>query len=238
MTALSAADSFDVAPFRLSGTVYGTLLNQRGTLAALGDASRQPPYKAPPKSVVLYLKPRNTLVGRGEAVRVDGSTPELEVGAALGLVIGRTACALDERDALEVVAGYVIVADFSVPHESLYRPAIRFKARDASCVIGPRVVPRHKVVDPDALAVRVFVDGRLAQEAHTGNVFRTVPRLLADITEFMTLAPGDVLMTGAAAGAPRARAGAKVAIEIEGLGRLEMRVEAEAEPEPEPEATP
>ena len=57
--------TFDVAPYRLSGTVYGVLLNHRDALAALGDAASQPPYKATPKAPVLYLKPRNTLVGPG-----------------------------------------------------------------------------------------------------------------------------------------------------------------------------
>ena len=122
------------------------------------------------------------------------------------------------------IAGYVVVADFSVPHDSYFRPAIRFKARDASCAIGPRVVARASIADPEALGVRVYVDGRLTHETGTGGTFRSVARLVADISEFMTLAPGDVLIAGVAPGAPRVGAGAQVAIEIDGLGRLETRV--------------
>ena len=82
---------FDFAPWRLSGQVFGVLLNHRPALAALGDAVHAAPYKAPPRAPVLYLKPRNTQVGEGVAVEVPADVPALEVGAALGLVIGRTA---------------------------------------------------------------------------------------------------------------------------------------------------
>lgn len=222
--ALPANLAFDVAPFRLSGSVYGVLLNHRAALAALGDAANQPPYKAPPKGVVLYIKPRNTLVGPGASVRVDDLAGQLEVGAALGIVIGRTACTVAEGEAMDCVAGYLIGADFSVPHDAYFRPAIRFKARDASCVLGPIVVARTAIADPDALGVRVYVAGRLVHEASTGGTFRKVARLIADVSEFMTLAPGDVLLAGVAPGAPIVGAGDAVAVEIDGLGRLETRV--------------
>lgn len=221
---MPAGLAFDVPPYRLSGAVYGVLMNHRAALASLGDAVHRPPYKAPPKSVVLYIKPRNSLLAPGDAVRVDDAVGQLEVGAALGIVIGRTACAVGEGDAVACIAGYVIVVDFSVPHDSYFRPAIRCKARDASCAIGPRVVARASIPDPDALGVRVRVDGRLVHEAGTGDTLRPVARLVADVSDFMTLAPGDVLMAGVAPGAPRVGAGAHVAIEIDGLGRLETHV--------------
>src|ERR1700674_5202408 len=107
---------FDVAPYRLSGTVYGALLNHRSALAALGPAVNQPPYNAPPDAPVLYIKPRNTLALSGSIVRIPPGTPELEVGACVGVVIGRTACRVPEPRALDYVAGYLIVADVSIPH--------------------------------------------------------------------------------------------------------------------------
>ncbi|MEP6739594.1 MAG: fumarylacetoacetate hydrolase family protein [Caldimonas sp.] len=220
---------FDVPPYRLSGAVYGTLVNHLAVLAGLGAAVNLPPYKAPPRSVVLYIKPGNTLVAPGQAIIVDALAPELEAGAALGIVIGRTACAVSEGDALDHVAGFIIAADFSVSHEVYFRPSIRFKARDASLALGPVVVPREEVDDPDALAVRVFVDGRLVQEASTGERIRGAARLIADVSEFMTLAPGDILLTGIAPGAPPVGAGATVGDEIDGLGRLDVRVAGELE---------
>lgn len=213
--------SFGFAPYRLSGTVYGVLLNHAPALAALGAQVNEPPYKAPPKAPVLYVKPRNTLAAPGSGCVVPSGVAALQIGANLGLVIGRTACRVTEPDALSVVAGYVIVDDLSVPHDSLYRPSVRHKARDGSCVIGPAVVPRASVRNADALGVRVFVDGRLVHSTDTGQRVRAAARLLADVTDFMTLAPGDVLLLGTAAGAPTARAGQSIAIEIDQLGRLE-----------------
>lgn len=211
---------FDVAPYRLSGTVIGTLLNHRSALAALGDAVHAKPHGAPPSAPVLYIKPRNTLAADGAAVTVPAGVAELEVGACLGLVIGRTACRLSPADALDHVAGYLIVNDVSVPHSPYFRPSIRFKARDGYCPLGPRVVPRAGIADPDALRIRVFVNGQPRQSASTADSIRSTAQLLVAVTEFMTLAPGDVLALGAADPAPRVRAGDASTIEIDGLGRL------------------
>lgn len=215
-----SALSLDFAPWRLSGTVLGVLLNHRPALAALGDAVHAAPYKAPPQAPVLYVKPRNTQVGDGARVRVPAGVAALEVGAALGLVIGAAACRVSAAEALAHVAGLVVVADLSVPHESFYRPSVRLKARDGFCPLGPCVWPLAAVADVDALAVRVAVDGRTVHEANTGERVRTAARLLADVSAFMTLAPGDVLLTGVAAGAPQVAAGHAVSVAIEGLGDL------------------
>ncbi|MFZ3118023.1 MAG: fumarylacetoacetate hydrolase family protein [Variovorax sp.] len=212
---------FDSFPYRLSGTVYGTLLNSNEALAALGDAVVQPPYKAAPKAPILYVKPRNTLALNGDCVEVPANTVALQVGAALGLIVGRTSCRLSEAEALDYLAGYTVVTDFSVPHDSFYRPSVRFKALDGSCAIGPLVVPRDRIAQPDALGIRVYLDGVLAQTASTASMVRSAARLLADVTEFMTLAPGDVLMLGIPAGAPTAREGQTVAVEIDDIGRLD-----------------
>ena len=215
------AVSMDVPPYRLSGTVYGALLNHRTAVRALGDAIYQPPYREPPKAPVLYIKPRNTLASDGEPIAVPPGVAELEIGASLGLVIGRPSCRLSEDRALEHVAGFLIVNDVSVPHLPYYRPSIPAKARDGFCPLGPRVVPKEAIANPDALTVRVYIDGELKQTAATSQLVRPVAKLLADVTDFMTLLPGDVLAVGVASPAPRVRAGQRARIEIDGLGRLE-----------------
>jgi 5-oxopent-3-ene-1,2,5-tricarboxylate decarboxylase/2-hydroxyhepta-2,4-diene-1,7-dioate isomerase len=210
----------DVPPYQLSGTVYGTLLNHRSALQMLGDTVNQPPYGAAPGAPVLYIKPRNTLARSGEVVRIPAGTPELEVGACLGLVIGRAACRVSVAQALDYLAGYLIVADVSIPHASFHRPAIRYKARDGYCPLGPAVTARAAIASPDALTIRVHIDDVLVQSSSTADLIRPAARLLADVTEFMTLAPGDVLAVGAAAPAPRVRPGQSVRMEIDGLGSL------------------
>lgn len=202
------------------GTVYGTLLNHADALAALGAAAHAPPYKAPPRAPVLYIKPRNTWADDGDTIVVPAGVSELEIGATVGLVIGRTACWVREEDALSFVAGCVIVNDVSVPHASYYRPSLRFKARDGFCPIGP-FVAMGQVGSPDALQVQVEVDGVRVHRSSTAGLVRPAARLLAEVSEFMTLSPGDVLMLGVAGGAPRARAGQRVGILIDGLGRLD-----------------
>ena len=208
------------------GTVYGSLLNFRGALEALGDSVHRPPYQAPPKAPILYIKPRNTVSTDGDPIVVPHGVDALEIGASLGLVIGRTACRVGEAQALEFVSGYVIVNDVSVPHASYYRPAMRFKCRDGFCPIGTPV-PRNAAIDPNALTLRVEIDGVEAQRASTADLIRPAARLLADVSEFMTLHPGDVLMVGVPAGAPLARAGQRVSISIDGLGPLQNRLVAE-----------
>ena len=208
------------------GTVYGTLLNQADALAALGGAVHELPYKAPPKAPILYIKPRNTWIAGGDAIVVPAGVVELEIGATLGLVIGRAACRVGEAQAMSFVAGYVIVNDVSVPHASYYRPSLRFKARDTFCPIGP-FVARDAVGSPDALGIAVTIDGETVQRASTAGLIRSAARLLAEVSEFMTLVPGDVLSVGVATGAPRARAGQRVGIAIDGLGRLDNPLVAE-----------
>ena len=208
--------AFDAAPWRLSGTVYTTLLNDGRTLAALGSAVQQPPYKAPPRAPVLAVKPRNTLAGPGAVMALEGAA-EIEVGACIGLVVGRTACAVSEAQALQHLAGCTLVVDLSLPHDSFYRPAVRLRARDGSCLIGPRVA----LVDADALALDIAIDGITVQHVPPGHWLRGAARLLADVTEFMTLRSGDILTLGVAAGAPRARAGQRFAVTAAGIGTLE-----------------
>jgi 5-oxopent-3-ene-1,2,5-tricarboxylate decarboxylase/2-hydroxyhepta-2,4-diene-1,7-dioate isomerase len=211
----------EVPPYQLSGVVYATLLNHRSAWQELGEAVNHPPYDAPPKAPVLYVKPRNTLAASGDPVPVPAGVSELELEASLGLVIGRPACRLEEARALEYLAGYLIVNDVSVPHRPYYRPSIRARARDGFCPVGPRVVPRAAIANPDDLAIRVFIDGKLRQQTGTSQLVRSIRRLLADVTDFMTLSPGDILAVGAAAPAPRVRAGQQARIEIDGLGQLE-----------------
>lgn len=218
---------FEIAPFRLSGVVYGTLLNHRSAMNELGARASQPPYNAPPRAPVLYVKPRNTLAVSGETVEIPAGTSELEAGPCLGLVIGRTACRVPEAQALRHVAGYLLVNDVSVPHDTFYRPSIRFKARDGFCPLGPAVVPRDSL-DPDALTLRTTVDGVLVQTSSTADLVRSASRLLADVTEFMTLVPGDVLALGVAWPAPRVRAGQRVAIVSDALGTLSNEFVPEA----------
>lgn len=219
------------------GAVYGTLLNDRAALDALGAAMHEAPYKAPPQAPVLYLKPRNTLAGHRARIAVPKEASGIEVGASLGLVIGRTATHVSAEHALDYVAGYAIVADLSIPHTSVYRPSVRFRARDGFCAIGPALVAKRHVADPDRLPIAVAIDGRNVFEANTATSVRGVARLIADVTDFMTLSAGDVVTLGVPHGAPVARAGDEAIIAIGAFEPLHLSfIEAVDAAEPaEPE---
>ena len=150
----------------------------------------------------------------------------LEIGAALGIVIGRRATRIDPAQAADYIAGYTVVSDVSVPHASYYRPAVRHKCRDGYCPIGPWVMAREQVGNADALSMVVRINGEERQRNHTGNLLRPVAQLLADVTAFMSLEAGDVLLAGVPEGAPLARAGDRVEIEIEHVGRLRHGIKA------------
>jgi 5-oxopent-3-ene-1,2,5-tricarboxylate decarboxylase/2-hydroxyhepta-2,4-diene-1,7-dioate isomerase len=210
------------------GLVYGTILNEQDALRALGSALNEPPYKAPPHAPVLYIKPWNTHVGHGAVVHLPEGADQVQVLGTLGIVFGAPASRVSEARALEPVRGFTVVADLSLPQDSLYRPPIREKCFDGACPIGPWVVDRDDVADLAALEVSVRVNGELRQRRSLARLVRPVARLIADVTEFMTLYPGDVLLAGVPIAGPSARAGDTAAVEIPEVGRLEARIEAAA----------
>ncbi|PJW16301.1 4-hydroxyphenylacetate 3-hydroxylase N-terminal domain-containing protein [Geobacillus sp. WSUCF-018B] len=124
------------------------------------------------------------------------------------------------EQALDVVFGYTIVHDLSIPHKQRYRPAVKEQARDGFAPVGPWIVSHDEVGDPMALRLRTYVNGAVVQEGYTGDMIFSIPYLLEYITEFMTLAPGDVMLTGTPKGAVNVQPGDEVVTEIERIGRL------------------
>ena len=211
----------------VSGTVYGVALNVRSELEGLGEALSQPPYGKPPVAPVLYIKPPNTYLDDGGLVPVPDGVEALEVNATLAVVIGRTATRVPEAQALDFVEGYTVAIDVCIPHANLHRPAIRQRCRDGFLPIGPQLSPRDEVADPDALEVIVAVNGRQAIRWTTAELVRPVARLIAEITDFMTLNVGDVLLVGLPPNGPLAQVGDEVQAEIQAVGRLSCTLTAE-----------
>lgn len=199
--------------------VYGAALNFRGALERLVD---QPPPVAP----VLYIRPRNTWSGDGAPIRIPAGVPRLKMAGTLGVVIGRTAWQVPADEALAHVGGYTVVNDVSIPHDSYFRPAIRQRCRDGFCVIGP-TANGSAVPDPNKIDIRIRLNGAMVCRAHTTELVRSVQHLIADVTEFMTLRAGDILLVGEPDDAPLAAAGDRIEVEIEGVGILHNEVVAE-----------
>jgi 5-oxopent-3-ene-1,2,5-tricarboxylate decarboxylase/2-hydroxyhepta-2,4-diene-1,7-dioate isomerase len=209
-------------------TVYTAVLNDRATLDALGDTLFQEPYKKPPVAPVLMIKPPNTWIGHGDPIPCPAGVAQLRMGGTLAVIIGRTATRVSAEDALRFVAGYTIANDVSIPHKSYYRPPIAQRCRDGFCPIGPAPVNADALADPNRLPIRISINDEVLWTASTANLLRPVPALIADITEFMTLHEGDLLLVGEPFGAPLAAPGDRVRVEIDGIGALENTIVAEA----------
>lgn len=218
------------APWRLTGTVYGVALNDPATLARLGPAVDAPPYKAAPRAPVLYVKPRNTLAVGQSVITLGPAEPPLQIGATLAMVVGRPACRVPVQKAKDCIAGYLLAADCSVRHDNFYRPAVRLKARDGTCLLGERPIPASAVDDLASLMIHVSIDGGALTPLTLEKMQRDPARLLADVSEFMSLRPGDLLLLGIADMSPNARVGSSFRVEAQGMGRIEGRVASVATP--------
>lgn len=200
--------------FLPQGTVYGTLLNFKGEAAQWAARMHEAPYKAPPKAPVLYVKPANTWSADGAAIPVPARVPEVEVGATIAMVMGLAG----------QVAGYVLMNDLSIPHTSFFRPPVKFKCLDGFLGIGAHLVASADAGDPARFTLEVRINGALKQTLDFSTLVRPAAQLLADVGEFMTLHPGDVLMPGCdtlpEGGRPLAKVGDRIEITAPGFGTL------------------
>jgi 5-oxopent-3-ene-1,2,5-tricarboxylate decarboxylase/2-hydroxyhepta-2,4-diene-1,7-dioate isomerase len=203
------------------GTVYGTLLNFRREWDLWSPRMAQDPHKAAPKAPVLYVKTANTFCPAGQDLLLQDGVSEVDIGATLGLVIGAQA----------QVVGAVLLNDWSVPHTSYYRPPVKFRCRDGFLGL-PAQVSAGKPQDWAALQIDVRRNGEQVQRVDLRALMRDVPTLLADVGEFMTLQPGDVLMVGtdclADGTRPRAKAGDRVEISAPGFATVATQVRGAA----------
>lgn len=203
-----------------SGTVYGCLLNFQREWDLWAPRMAQDPYKGPPAAPVLYIKSANTFNPSGTLALQDG-VKEVDIGATLGLVMGAHAT----PDSL------VLLNDWCVPHESYYRPPVKFRCRDGYLGCGSPPVP-WAAVTMASLSIEVQVNGQHVQTVRMSDMVRPVERLLADVGEFMTLQTGDVLMLGTdvltSGQRPRARAGDAVCLTISGFAPWVQTVQGES----------
>jgi 5-oxopent-3-ene-1,2,5-tricarboxylate decarboxylase / 2-hydroxyhepta-2,4-diene-1,7-dioate isomerase len=169
-----------------------------------------------------FLKAPNTLIGHRGLTRRPAGAAFMHYECELAVVIGRVARKVERADAMQCVAGYTVANDYAVRDylENWYRPNLRVKNRDGCTALGPWLVDAADVPDPHALDLRTFVNGELRQRGNTRDLVNDVPALIEYLSSFMTLAPGDVILTGTPEGVVNVNAGDEVVCEIEGIGRL------------------
>jgi 5-oxopent-3-ene-1,2,5-tricarboxylate decarboxylase/2-hydroxyhepta-2,4-diene-1,7-dioate isomerase len=177
----------NTAPWMPAGTVYGTLLNFRREHALWAPRMHEAPYKAPPNAPVLYVKTANTFTPAGQAIALPAGAP-VQVAASLGLVMGD-----------DGVLGAVLFNDIAIAHESYYRPPVKTRCVDGFLGVGAECVPISKLGGLALLAelqIELHINGVHRQTTALADLLRDAATLLADVNEFMTLRPGDVLMLG------------------------------------------
>jgi 2-keto-4-pentenoate hydratase/2-oxohepta-3-ene-1,7-dioic acid hydratase in catechol pathway len=188
-----------------------------------------------PKAPLLFSKWPNTLIGDGEAIVLPPEATEVDYEAELGVVIGTTARRVGEADALDHVEGYICLNDVSARDMQFGDGQwTRGKSLDTFCPVGPRLVPRAEIADPQQLGIRCILNGEAMQDSSTSQMIFSVAEIIAYVSQVITLQPGDLIATGTPAGVgvfkdPKVllKDGDEVSIEIDGLGTLTNPVRKE-----------
>ncbi len=172
-----------------------------------------------PDRPLLFLKPPNTIASHGDTVTAPAGKERIDHEAELGVVIGEQCRHVPEESALDVVEGFTCVNDLSNRDDQREEQNwIRGKAFDGAAPIGPCLATPEEV--PADAAVRSRVNGELKQDGSRSQLIFSVAELIAEITTYMTLEPGDVIATGTPEGVGPLADGDEVEIEVEGVGTL------------------
>jgi 2,4-didehydro-3-deoxy-L-rhamnonate hydrolase len=188
-----------------------------------------------PKAPLLFAKWPNTLIGDGEPIVVPPEATQVDYEAELGVVIGSTARRVSEAAALDHVEGYICLNDVTARDLQFGDGQwTRGKSLDTFCPVGPRLVPREEIEDPQKLAIRCILNGETMQDSSTDQMIFSVAEIIAYISQIITLEAGDLIATGTPAGVgvfrdPKVllKDGDEVSVEIEDLGTLTNPVEKE-----------
>ena len=189
-----------------------------------------------PETPILFSKYANTLSGDGEVITIPEATKQADYEAELAIVMGRRAKNIEEDKAHDYVFGYCIANDLSARDlQMLTGQWLLGKTLDGFLPLGPELVTADEVDDPDSLQIRGWLNGELRQDSSTADMVFSTKEIISYISHYMTLEPGDVILTGTPEGvifgdepAVWLKAGDEVTIEIESLGRLSNTFQAEA----------
>jgi len=176
-----------------------------------------------PDRPLLFLKPPNAVAAPGSTVTLPAGKERIDWEAEFAVVIDEQCRNVDEADALDVVRGYTCLNDLSNrDDQDREQNWVRGKAFDNAAPLGPVIATPDEV--PDDASIELRVNGETKQDATIDQFYFSVAELIAEITEYMTLEPGDVISTGTPAGVGALADGDHVEVEIEGIGTLEHDV--------------
>jgi 5-oxopent-3-ene-1,2,5-tricarboxylate decarboxylase/2-hydroxyhepta-2,4-diene-1,7-dioate isomerase len=198
---------------------------EAGTVFALGlnyaDHAKELAFKAPEVPLV-FLKGTNGVNGHRAFTRRPKDATYMHYECELAVVIGKRGYRVPKERAYDIVRGYTVANDYAIRDylENWYRPNLRVKNRDGCTPLGPWLVDRADVPDPMDLKLTTRVNGATTQQGTTADMIFDIPTLIEYLSSFMTLYPGDVILTGTPEGLADVKAGDVVETEIEGIGTL------------------
>ncbi|MEP6556866.1 MAG: fumarylacetoacetate hydrolase family protein [Burkholderiales bacterium] len=206
------------------------------TILALGlnyaDHASELAFK-PPEEPLVFIKSEGALIGHRAFTPRPADVTFMHYECELAVVIGRTAKHVKRADALDFIGGYTIANDYALRDylENWYRPNLRVKNRDGCTPLGPWLVDAQDIHarpgGPMNLALQTLVNGNVTQSGNTKDMIFDVPFLIEYFTRFMTLEPGDVILTGTPHGTVNCQVGDLVMTAIEGIGALESTIAAQ-----------
>ena len=188
-----------------------------------------------PEEPVIFFKATSAIMGANDDVEIPRHSVKTDWEVELGVVIGKAAKYISKSEALDHVAGYCVINDLSERDFQLHRSGqwVKGKSADTFGPIGPWLVTRDEVPDPQNLAMYLEVNGHRYQDGSTKTMHFDVATIVAHLSQFMSLQPGDVISTGTPPGVGMGqtpetylKAGDVIELEIEGLGKQRQSVGA------------
>ena len=181
-----------------------------------------------PTNPVIFMKPTTAVIGPGEPIRLPAAcadVPQVDYECELAVVIGRMGRDIPVDQALEYVLGYTCAVDVTArDKQRTDLQWVRAKSADGFCPVGPWL---ETDVDPRDVGLRTVVNGQVRQEARTSDMIFPVAEVLSYVSRFMTLNPGDLVLTGTPEGVGRLEVGDVIEVSVEGVGTLVNQVAAE-----------
>ncbi len=200
-------------------------VQQARTILTLGlnyaDHAKELEFKAPSEPLV-FVKGEASLTGHRAFTYRPADVRFMHYECELAVVIGKTAKHVKSGDAYDFIAGYTVANDYAIRDylENWYRPNLRVKNRDTCTPLGPWLVDAADIADPMALKLQTTVNGQITQSGNTADMIFNVPFLIEYFSSFMTLQPGDLILTGTPDGVVDCQPGDVVVTEIEQVGAL------------------
>jgi len=171
-----------------------------------------------PEEPLIFLKPSTSVIGPGDAIPMPSISRRVDYEGELGVVIGRLAKGVRAEDAFRFILGYTCANDVTLRDlQKTDGQWARAKGFDGSCPLGPWI---ETEVDPNDAPIETRVNGEVRQSATTAEMVFGVATIVEYVTTFMTLLPGDVVLTGTPEGVGTLEPGDRVEVEVDGIGTL------------------